>query len=344
MSGRSVSVWWNKQTKAWVTEIDRKRFTLAKGRGNRRQALDALAELLRERELLAKVNGAISVAGLCERFLADAKEHLSPATYESYQYACQKLVDALGATDAHTLRPADIAAFSQSLAKTLGDTSRAIVLRSVQRCFNWGAEERLIPPHELGRIRKPRPKLRDRYVTDEEFQTLLRSTNATRNNRRGASFRRFLLAMEWTGCRPGEIAKLTWENVHLERNLALLWTHKTDRTGKPKVIPLIPKFKRLLLWLKQKSETGHVFLNSRGCPWNRHSIAKRMADARLKAGLTSDVVPYTLRHRAATNAILRTGDLKMTSALLNHTSVTTTERYVHLANEALVDFSTRALG
>jgi hypothetical protein len=30
MSAPRVSVWWNKQTKAWVTEIDRKRITLAK--------------------------------------------------------------------------------------------------------------------------------------------------------------------------------------------------------------------------------------------------------------------------------------------------------------------------
>jgi hypothetical protein len=68
--------------------------------------------LLRERELLAKVNGAITVAGLCERFLVDAEEHLEPATYTSYQYACQKLVDALGARLAHSIQPDDIASFS----------------------------------------------------------------------------------------------------------------------------------------------------------------------------------------------------------------------------------------
>jgi hypothetical protein len=32
MSARRVSVWWNKQIKAWVTEINRKRYTFAKGR------------------------------------------------------------------------------------------------------------------------------------------------------------------------------------------------------------------------------------------------------------------------------------------------------------------------
>ena len=344
MSAPRVSVWWNKRTKAWVTEIDRKRITLAKGRANKKIAKDKLDELLCERALLAQVNGSISVAGLCERFLEDAQEHLSPATYESYKYACQKLVDALGTRPAHSIKPDDIAGFSRSLKKTLNDTSRAIVLRSVQRCFNWGTETRLIPQHELGKIRKPRPKFRERFVTDDEFQTLLRSTNSSRNDRLGAPFRRFLLGMEWTGCRPGELSRLCWDDVHFDQNLALLWKHKTDRTGKPKVIPLIPKFKQLLLWLLARRTTDHVFLNSRGKPWNRHSIAKRMAELRRRSGLPADLVPYTLRHRAATNAILRTGDLKMTSLLLGHSTVSTTERYLHLANEALVDFSHRALG
>lgn len=344
MKAQSVSVWWNKQKKAWCTEIGRKRVTLAKGRGNKQLAQDRLAELLRERELLSKTNGAISVAGLCERFLSHAEEHLSCATYESYRYAMQKLIDVLGHRDAHTMKPDDIAGFSQTLKATLNDTSRAIVLRSVQRCFNWGSEEKLIPPHELGRIRKPRPKLRDRFVTDNEFRSLLRATNTSRDDRLGAPFRRFLLAMEWTGCRPGELARLTWDDVHFKRDLALLWKHKTDRTGRPKVIPLIPKFKRLLLWLHARQSSEHIFLNSRGKPWNRHSIAKRMMTARAKCGLPADVVPYTLRHRVATNAILRTGDLKMTSQLLGHSTVTTTERYVQLANDALVAFSSRALG
>jgi len=117
---RPNSVWWNRQKKAWCVEIDGKRFTLAKGRASKLQACEALAEILRERELLAKVNGAISVAGLCERFLADAKERLSPATFESYQYSCQKLVDELGTRLAHTIRPEDITGFARPSPSELG--------------------------------------------------------------------------------------------------------------------------------------------------------------------------------------------------------------------------------
>ena len=86
-----------------------------------------------------------------------------------------------------------------------------------------------------------------------------------------------------------------------------------------------------------------MFLNSKRRPWNRHTVAKRIVEIRRRVALPNDIVIYTLRHRAATKALLRTGDLKMTSRLLGHASVKTTERYLHLANEALVAFSARAL-
>lgn len=340
---RNPKVWWNKQKQAWCTELGGKRTVLAKGRANRKQADEKLRLLLREAELLATVRGSISVAKLCELFLSDAQENLEPRTYESYRYACQKFINLFGTRSAHTIEPLDFAKFSTDLKRTLGDTSRAILLRSMQRCFNWGVESRLIPPHQLGRIRKPRPKNRDRFLTDTELQAMLRGSNPKNHHRSGAEYRRLLLAMDWTMCRPGELARLEWSHVHLDRSVAILADHKTKRTGRPKIIPLIPKMKRLLVWLKARSRSKFCFVNSQNRPWTISSINIRMRNLKERIGL-EDVVPYTIRHRAATNAILRTGDLKMTSLVLGHTSTATTERYTHLAQEHLVTFATKAIG
>jgi hypothetical protein len=72
---RSATVWWNKQKRAWCTDIGGRRQMLAKGRSNKRAAVMKLKALMEEQQLLAEVNGAMSVARLCEEFLADAKEH-----------------------------------------------------------------------------------------------------------------------------------------------------------------------------------------------------------------------------------------------------------------------------
>jgi integrase len=340
---RSATVWWNKQKRAWCTEVGGSRKVLAKGRSNKRTAIAKLKALLNEQQLLAEVNGAISVARLCEEFLADAKQHLEPSTYESYQYGCQKFVNLFGPRLAHLIEPLDVNRFSIALKDTLNDTSRAIVLRSVLRCFNWGVEMRLIPPHRLATIRKPQSRERDRFLSDEEFRQLLRATNAENGSRSGAVFRRFLFSMEWTFCRPGELARLKWEHIRWEQNVAILPHHKTKRTGKPKIIALIPRMKRLLEWLRTRSTSEFCFVNSKKESWTRGALEKRMETLRDKTGL-KEVVPYTLRHRAATNAILRTGDLKMTSLMLGHNSTRTTERYTHVAQEHLVNFATKAIG
>jgi integrase len=340
---RKARVWWNNQKQAWCTELGGSRRILAKGRGSRKTAEKKLLALVKEQELLASVGGSLSLARLCDEFLADAQQHLEQATYDSYRYACQKFVDLFGTRLAHTIEPLDVQRFSVALKTSLSDTSRTIVLRAIQRCFNWGAEHRLIPPHQLGRIRKPRARVRDRYVTDVEFRSLLRATNALRGMNSGASFRRLLLALDWTLCRPGELARLQWVHVHLENDVAILPDHKTKRTGRPKIIPLIPKMNRLLRWLQKNRQSDFCFVNSYGRPWTRGAIGKRMEHVRERSGLAG-VLPYSIRHRAATNSILRTGDLKMTSLLLGHTSTATTERYTHLAQEHLVAFARRAIG
>jgi integrase len=136
---------------------------------------------------------------------------------------------------------------------------------------------------------------------------------------------------------------MKWEHVHWEQNVTVIADHKTKRIGKPRIIPLIPKMKRLLEWLYHRRASEFCFVNRLGQPWTVNAVNQRMARIRKRSGLEG-VSPYTLRHRAATRSVLRTGDLKMTSMLLGHTSTLTTERYTHLAQEHLVSFASKAVG
>lgn len=340
---RSPQPWWNEQKGVWCSDVGGKRRTLARGRKNKKQAVEKLRALVEEQRLLADVNGAITVAGLCERFLEDADKNLEAKTYRIYRYGCQKFVDQFGRRLAHTITPVDIGSFSAWLKKHLSVGTRGMVLRSVRRCINWGVEQRLIPAHRLGRFRVPRSMPRDRYLTHDEFQALLRATNPKNGHRTGAAFRRLLLALDWTLCRPGELCRLKWEHIRWDHDVAILPDHKTKRSGRPKIMPLVPKMKRLLRWLQRHSQSEYCFVNSAGQPWTLSAVEQRMSHIKERCGLVG-VVAYTIRHRAATNAILRTGDLKLTAALLGHTSTATTERYTHLAQQHLVDFAKKAIG
>lgn len=87
---RLATVWWNIQRRTWCTDIGGKRHTLAKGKANKKLAQQKLKDLLEVQVLLADVNGAITVAAMCDEFLEDASHHLAKRTFESYQYGCHK--------------------------------------------------------------------------------------------------------------------------------------------------------------------------------------------------------------------------------------------------------------
>ncbi len=169
---RTPKPWWNEKKGTWCSDIGGKRQTLAKGKKNRKVALRTLKQLLDEQVLLADVNGAVTVARLCEEFVEDARENLELRTYETYLYGCQKFVDQFGAKLAHTIEPGDIKCFSKRLKNTLSDTTRGMVGQSRSLHF----------------------------LTNDEFQCVLRATNPRNNHRSGACLRRLLLALDWTLC------------------------------------------------------------------------------------------------------------------------------------------------
>jgi hypothetical protein len=100
---------------------------------------------LDEQALLATVGGTVTIARLCEEFLADAQENVESKTYDSYRYGCQKFVDLFGTREAHTIEPVDLQRFSRELKASVGDTTRAIILRTIQRCFRACGEN--LPQH-----------------------------------------------------------------------------------------------------------------------------------------------------------------------------------------------------
>ena len=96
-----------------------------------------------------------------------------------------------------------------------------------------------------------------------------------------AHFRRIALFLKLTGCRPSEAASIQWENVHFDKSQVLLYDHKTiKQTGEPRVLPLVPVARKLLLWLQRHpvvSPTEVVFELLKAGPVNAATLAKQAA-------------------------------------------------------------------
>jgi integrase len=185
----------------------------------------------------------------------------------------------------------------------------------------------LIARNPFAKMRSRGRPQRRRPMTDDEFQTLLRGSDPT--------FRRFLIFLKFTGCRPGEAAIMHWLDVRFEEGTVVLQEHKTARkTGRPRIIPLVPTMIKLLLYMRSHQQAvnhacgDHVFTNGRGNAFSRGWLSLKMQRLRRRLGLAAGVTLYGLRHRYGLMGIKNSVNLKLLSLCMGHVRTQMTEHYI----------------
>jgi integrase len=113
-------------------------------------------------------------------------------------------------------------------------------------------------------------------------------------------------------------------------------TAKTARkTGRSRIIPLVPTVIRLLLWMRchqQAMKCGrvreHVFTNGRGNAFSRGWLSLKMQRLRRRLDLPAGVTLYGLRHRYGLMGIKNGVNLKLLSLCMGHARTQMTEHYI----------------
>ncbi len=78
-----------------------------------------------------------------------------------------------------------------------------------------------------------------------------------------------------------------------------------------------------------------VFVNSRGSSISRVGFYKTLKKLAIKAGITKDVSPHTLRHSFASHLLENGVNLRMVQELLGHEDISTTQIYTHINKKQL---------
>jgi integrase len=128
---------------------------------------------------------------------------------------------------------------------------------------------------------------------------------------------------------------MRWADVRFDEASVVLREHKTARkTGRPRVIPLVPTVIKLLLWMRSRREAvfsgdqGHVFINGRGNPLSRGWLSLKMQRLRRRLRLPHGVTYYGLRHRYGLMGIKNGVNLKLLSLCMGHARTQMTEHYI----------------
>ena len=338
--------WLQGATGWWCASISGKRVYLDKDYKVACRKLKSLRRKAKHPQPVSRDWLDVPFSELADEFLDDVKTRKPAATYRNSRYCILRALRILGTTlRVGEMRKFHLSKLEQALvqedysATTIRDT-----IAMVQQVLNWAVDQELLDSSPVPKYKKPAAHSRSRVITPEEFRAIFRKADR--------HFRRFLIALRLTGCRPGELRKLVWAWVDLGRGLWIIPEHKTItrmKQPRPRIIPLPRAVRMMCQWLARQPHNpeDHVFLNKLGLPYTMDCVVTKMARLRERAGIEAkggeQIVLYSNRHTFGTDSSGRVSDIEL-AGLMGHTDVRTTQRYTHFNVERLQDIQRRAQG
>lgn len=151
-----------------------------------------------------------------------------------------------------------------------------------------------------------------------------------------------MLLLYGCGLRIGEALALTREHFEDRRSLRV-----TGKRGKQRLVPLLPIVREAVDAYLAKcpyaiGPGAPLFRGARGGPLGARAVQKAMAQARRALGLPETATPHALRHSFATHLLAGGGDLRAIQELLGHASLSTTQMYTQLDDDALMSVYERS--
>ena len=278
--------------------------------------------------------GATLFRDFALRFWADYSRHWKPSTRKGNRARIFKdLTDIFGHLRVDAIRKADVLRWRDSWADRSGAFNRTIPIMSVMMGY---AEQLGMRPRGSNPCRgtpRYKRKLVDRFLSAREFNRLAGSLrNFEESNPIAVQAIRLLI---YTGARHGEVVGLRWEWVQPPRLML-----PDSKTG-AKIVYLNRQAQAVLDAMPNKADTGLVFSSLRGD--KPIALSPIWHEIRRHAALP-DVRLHDLRHSFASIAIADGISLVVIGKLLGHALAETTERYAHLADEAIADAAKRISG
>lgn len=146
----------------------------------------------------------------------------------------------------------------------------------------------------------------------------------------------FLELLFATGIRVGELCTLTLASVNIEQRFIKVYgkgrKERIVYIGSQSVLTALSMY--LQLRLQQQSSSEHFFLNWKGANMREESARSSLRSCAYAALTGKHVTPHMIRHTFATLLLEEGVDIKFIQEFLGHSSVVTTQKYLHLTNLA----------
>ena len=193
----------------------------------------------------------------------------------------------------------------------------------------------------------PTPKLDQslpEYLSTEEAGALVTAPKA--DTLLAARDRAILELLYGCGLRVAECVGLDESDVDLADGLV----RARGKGRKERIVPLGAKaadaagayFRAKRRAMEAGWDARAAFLNRSGRRLTTRWVGKMVERYALRANLSKDPSPHTLRHSYATHMLESGADLRGIQELLGHASLSTTQKYTHVSVQQLLDVHERA--
>lgn len=229
------------------------------------------------------------------------------------------------------------------LGPALSPASTARTLASVRGFHRFLLFENRVTEDPTASIRPPKAaKKLPKTLSVEQVQALIESPNPESPD--GLRDRAFLEFLYSTGARVSEATGVDLDEIAQLRETGVLVL--TGKGNKQRIVP-VGHFALTAIdaylsrvrpaYLSQGTGTPALFVNSRGRRLSRQSAYAIIKQASDRASLSElfEISPHTLRHSFATHLLNGGADVRVVQELLGHASVTTTQIYTHVTQDAM---------
>ena len=231
--------------------------------------------------------------------------------------------------------------FIRNESKKINSSSQSRLISSLRRFFSFMILEKYIDENPLENISHPRLGSKLPVTLNiNEIDRMIEyySFNKINNKLRNKSIIELLYSC---GLRVSELIKINISDIFKTESLLKV----LGKGNKERFVPMSDQAKNFLNEYinyernQVKVKRGYedtLFLNNRGKKLTRVMIYNIIEETRKKVGIKKKISPHTLRHSFATHLLENGADIVSIQKMLGHSSITTTEKYLHVTKKHLI--------
>ncbi len=231
---------------------------------------------------------------------------------------------------------------SKLAARENGASTRARAVSTLRSFFAWLDKKGILHNPVIQHLKTPKlPKTLPKAMDARQTRELIENTDILQKDHDC-----------WISLRDQALFTLLYGcGLRIDEALSLNYGERPQsdsiivrgKGNKERLVPVLPVVKNAIdsyvaaCPIKSFENKDPLFIGAQGKRLNQGVAQKQMRDLRKMLGLPDSATPHALRHSFATHILQNGGNLRVIQELLGHVSLSTTQRYTDLDNEALFD-------